>query len=669
MSIMKKSMGSAEIAVAVAELRDLLLEGFVDNIYDLSDQAFLLRIRKAGKTFEVILEAGRRLHLTNYLFQKPLKPSGFCSLLRNRLKGGRIKSLEQRGFDRIIILGVLRKEGSYRLIAELFDRGNIILVNPQNLIEGALYYRRMRDREILPKASFMYPPFTGLDPRRVGIGDLESLAHSERREVIRALVRNLGLRSPYADEILIQAGIDAKKPMNLLEKDELERLYEALKALTKRMEAPPYDASIVYDRDGRIIDAIPFPLKVYEEFPKKGFQSFNEALDEFFTDLAAQETFAKDQNGMKKRLDSLDRILNEQRKRVEELKVEIETNRKIGDLIMHNLPTLKGLYEALIEERRDGKSWEEILKHFEDSMASGKAAFQIPLKIFPESHSASITIQDSSFRLDLLKSPHENAQDYYMRSKEARRKLEGLMKAMAETEDALKKLKTMEEAAQAPIVPKRKKKRVWYEAFHHFVSSDGFMVLAGKDASSNEVLLRRYMEPQDLVLHADFPGGSFVLIKASGKEIPERTVKEAAIFAACHSKAWSLGLASATVYYVKPEQVSKSAPSGQFLRRGAFMIRGPKNFLRDLPLRLAIGAKIDDEGLSILSGPTEAIASHTEAYLEIVPGSKGSRQLAEETRSRLIEALGKKGLKVTEAILSIEDIQRVLPAGRGELAS
>ncbi|MBS7609879.1 NFACT family protein [Candidatus Bathyarchaeota archaeon] len=664
-------MGSFEIAAAVAELRNLILDAFIDNIYDLSDQAFLLRVRKAGKTFQIILEAGRRVHLTNYSFPRPPRPSGFCSLLRKGLRGGMIKSLEQRGFDRIVILEVLRKEGSYKLVAELFERGNIILVNPQNLIEGALFYRRMRDRDVHPKASFSYPPMAGMDPRKVDIKDLESLIPSEGVEVIKVLVRGLGLRSPYSDEILLQAGIDAKKSMKLLEREEIKGLYEALKSLTKRLDSPPYEASIIYDAEGRMLDVVPFPLKVYDGLPKKSFQSFNEALDEFFTNLFASGILLKEIDSAKKRLDSLRRILNEQRKRAQELKEGVEANKKIGDLIMQNLPILKELYDGLVEERRAGKSWDDILRHFEELKASGKEAFQIASEILPERHSASIRLQNTSFELDLLKSPQENAEVYYSRSKEARRKLEGLLKAMAETEAAIEKLETTTVAPQSPFVPKKIRKKAWYESFHHFLSSDGFMVLAGKDASSNEALLRRFMEPKDLVLHADFSGASFVLIKAQGKEIPERTIREAAIFAACHSKAWSLGLASATVFFVKPEQVSKSPPSGQFLRKGAFMIRGPKHFIRDIPLRLTIGIKIDEDGEepSILAGPKDAIATRTEAYLEIVPGNKTPRELAEELRSRLIENLRKKGLKVTETNISIEDFQRSLPAGRGEIAS
>ncbi|MEM3693564.1 MAG: ribosome rescue protein RqcH [Candidatus Bathyarchaeia archaeon] len=671
MPSLKEAMGSFEIAAAVAELRNLILDAFIDNIYDLSDQAFLLRVRKAGKTLEIILEAGRRVHITNYSLPRPLKPSGFCSLLRRCLRGGMIKSLEQRGFDRIVILEVLRKEGSYKLILELFDRGNIILVNPQNLIEGALFYRRMRDRDVHPKALFSYPPMAGMDPREVDIRDLEKIIPSEGGEVIRFLVRGLGLRSPYSDEILLEAGIDGKKPVKLLEMEEMKRLYEALKALTRRLESPPYDASIVYDAAGGMLDVIPFPLKVYEGLPKKSFQSFNEALDEFFTYIFTRGILSKELDSAKKRLDSLRRILTEQRKRAQELKDEIEINKKVGDIIMQNLPILTELYEGLVGERRVGKSWDDVLRHFEELKASGKVAFQIALEVFPERHRACIRLQDTTFELDLLKSPQENAEVYYSLSKEARRKLEGLMKATTETEAAIERLETTTEASQALVLPKKIRKRAWYEPFHHFLSSDGFMVLAGKDASSNEALLRRFMEPQDLVLHADFSGGSFVLIKAQGKEIPQRTVREAAVFAACHSKAWSLGLASATVFYVRPEQVSKSPPSGQFLRKGAFMIRGPKHFIRDVPLRLAIGIKIDEDGEEpyILAGPKDAIATHTETYLEIVPGSKGPRELADELRSRLLENVRKKGLKVRETNISIEDFQRSLPAGRGELAS
>src|SRR5205807_1034391 len=81
---------------------------------------------------------------------------------------------------------------------------------------------------------------------------------------------------------------------------------------------------------------------------------------------------------------------------------------------------------------------------------------------------------------------------------------------------------------------------------------------------------------------ADIHGAPSTVIK-DGARAPETTLREACEFALAYSKAWSAGLASGSAYWVLPEQVSKQAESGEFLPRGAFVIRGKRNYLHNLP--------------------------------------------------------------------------------------
>lgn len=108
----------------------------------------------------------------------------------------------------------------------------------------------------------------------------------------------------------------------------------------------------------------------------------------------------------------------------------------------------------------------------------------------------------------------------------------------------------------------------WYEKFRWMYSSDGFLIIGGKDASQNEILVKKHLEPTDIFAHADLPGGSVVVVKSGGKEIPDRTKAEAAAFAVAFSRAWKAGIGVADGYWVRPDQVTKAPPQGSTLARG-----------------------------------------------------------------------------------------------------
>jgi hypothetical protein len=191
-------------------------------------------------------------------------------------------------------------------------------------------------------------------------------------------------------------------------------------------------------------------------------------------------------------------------------------------------------------------------------------------------------------------------------------------------------------------------------------------VIGGRDATTNEILIKRHMEPPDIVFHAEILGAPFVLIKTEGKTIPEQTINEAAQLAASYSRAWREMLSTVNVYWVHPEQVSKTPPSGQFLKKGSFMIRGSKNFVRGVTLQVAIGVKIENDEMMVVGGPVDAIANQTEVYVEIVPGDKKSSQLTKQIRHRLSTKVSEE-LKKNITQIPVEEFQRFIPLGRGKI--
>ncbi|NTV24161.1 MAG: DUF814 domain-containing protein [Nanoarchaeota archaeon] len=250
--------------------------------------------------------------------------------------------------------------------------------------------------------------------------------------------------------------------------------------------------------------------------------------------------------------------------------------------------------------------------------------------------------------LDAAKSVEENAAHYFEMAKTARRKLEGAKAALEVTKKKLANLEhDMEKKKQeiiAKAVPKRK--REWFERFRWLYSSEGFLIVAGRDATTNEVVVKKHCDAGDLVFHCELPGSPFAVIKSQGKEIGKKTIEETAQFVACFSKGWKAGRSLVDVYYVKPEQVTKEAPAGEYISKGSFMIYGRKTSLT-VPLKLFIGKMEDGR---VMAGPKEAILANCKASLELSQGDMKPSEAA-------------KKIRVALATDDIDEIIKTIPVG------
>jgi hypothetical protein len=140
---------------------------------------------------------------------------------------------------------------------------------------------------------------------------------------------------------------------------------------------------------------------------------------------------------------------------------------------------------------------------------------------------------------------------------------------------------------------------------------------------------------------------------------------EAGEFAAAFSRAWREGFGSAEVYWVKPEQLSKSGPSGEYVSHGAFAVSGKRNWMRNVPLKLAIGVVADGE-VRFVGGPVEAVKAKTKAYVTIGPGDVAGKELLKQALRLLALKLPREQReKVGKA--SIERIREFVPYVKGRL--
>jgi predicted ribosome quality control (RQC) complex YloA/Tae2 family protein len=666
--ILKEVMTSFDVAAITHELEGVVKGAHIAKIYQIGSRTLLFKLRRPEQPrLDLLIEAGKRLHLTSYVHETPQRPSSFCMALRKYLNNGVVKEVRQHEFERIAIMEISTRQGDFQLVSEFFGGGNVILVNPEGKILQAMTYKRMRDRNILRDEIFQHPPARGKNPLKLNSQDFREIKKLGQTEIVRALTKFLSISGTYAEEILLRAEVDKKTNCISITEQELDSIFNQLQKLLSLADTGSMEPRIVIDEDKAWIDVTAVPLKKYFQFDQKKYENFNRALDDYYAQMTSEEMAGETTEEVEREVARHRRILQRQKKALENLKEPIIKNKSIGDLIYLHFGDLQSLLQKIREKKRSSKSWEEIITLLEE----GKKANQLPDVYFnslePSNQVLHVSVENHVFSLSLRHSVQANADKYYSRSKKAEKKLRGAEKTLHETRAKIEELEKqvgLVKATQRPLAKRRK--REWFEKFRWFRSSDGFLVIGGRDATTNEIIIKRHMEPNDLVFHAEILGAPFVLIKTEGKTPPERTIKEAAQLAASYSRAWREMLSTLNVYWVNPDQVSKTPPSGQFLKKGSFMIRGSKNFVRGVPLQVAIGVKTGEEETRVVGGPVDAIANQTNVYVEIVPGEQKSSQLAKKIRHQLSTKVSE-DLKRSITAIPLEEIQRFIPLGRGKM--
>jgi hypothetical protein len=207
----------------------------------------------------------------------------------------------------------------------------------------------------------------------------------------------------------------------------------------------------------------------------------------------------------------------------------------------------------------------------------------------------------------------------------------------------------------------------WYEEFRWFHTSDGFLVIGGRNADENEELVKKYMEGTDRFFHAQAHGGPVTILKATGPSEPAREVdfpetsrREAARFAVSYSSVWKDGRHAGDAYAVDPDQVSKTPESGEYLEKGGFAIRGDRTYYRDVEARVAVGVQCEPE-TRVVGGPPAAIEPRAETSLRLEPGKYAQNDAAKRCYREL------KGRFADESfvrkVASADRIQEFLPPG------
>lgn len=356
---------------------------------------------------------------------------------------------------------------------------------------------------------------------------------------------------------------------------------------------------------------------------------FNKTVDEFYSSIEGQKLEGRLQERQDNAKRKIAHAKSEHEKRIDSLQQVQELNVQKAQAIEANLDRVEEATAAINGLIAQGMDWHEAGRLIEMEQARHNpvaATIKLPLKLHENTATLLLATWDAqdddemaeetdsepsdtedqpttstshshdrmlTVDIDLSLSAWSNARQYYENKKVAATKQDKTLQASAK---ALKSTETRINADLKKGLKQEKqlltavRRQMWFEKFIYFISSDGYLVLAGKDAQQCDILYNRHFNNGDIYISADLNGATSVIVQNNpatpDAPIPPSTLSQAGSLAVCTSTAWE-SKAVMSAWWVDIKQVSKTAPTGEYLAVGAFNVSGKKNYLP--PAQLLLG--------------------------------------------------------------------------------
>lgn len=642
LQLIKRTMDVLDVYAWVRIHRGDLADCFVDNAYR-SKYYWLLKLRCGGDSRFLKIEPGVRIHISST--EPDTKTiDNYTRFLRAHVRDTRINRVDMPWWERIVVLNTGRRGREYVHYVELVPRGLWVITSPDGKILYASKFEEFKDRVIKPGVQYKPPPQKGLNPL-----DKTALIESieKGRDLVRGIVYEWGLPGYIAEELLHRAGLYGlknAKPSDVGVVD-LDKLVSEYIGLLREVEAG-YGYLVLGEGAPELFTPYK-PILFTEVFTReiRAFRVFDEAIEAFYAGLEAFIEAEERRKVLEEEVNAWRRRVEEQERVIREYEVELEGVNRVLEAIYGNYHLLSRIIDCVLEVRRS-KGWDYLGECGVSGYDKGKGVVFIDVAGERLAFNVREPLDKQVIELERVKG-------------EISRKIERAKKIMEElavkVASAEKEAKKMVYAKPAP--------RYWYEKYRWSITRNGFLVVAGRDASQNEVLVKKYLGGEDIFLHADIHGAPATILFRHGREPSLVDIEDAAYIAASYSRAWKAGFSYIDVFWVKGFQVSKSPPSGEYLARGAFMIYGERSYVKTR-LVLGIGLRlfcdtIYGDYVKVFAGSPEVVKSTSLSYVILTPGDSNAGELSSTVRRILVEkAMEKTGVEYS---VTSEQVLELMP--------
>lgn len=505
----------------INELRETLLSGRISKIHQPYENEVVLVIRSRGKNQRLLLSAHpsyARIQITQIDYQNPDTPPNFVMMLRKHLDGAILESIEQIENDRVIHFHFTKRDelGDLQniiLIVELMGRhSTIILVNKESgkILDAIKHIGSSQNtyRSLLPGVDYIAPPEQNqLNP------------FSQEKEKVFHRLSQMDLTPKGIQQQFQGIGFDTAQELvaRLTERPNEKMLVwqEFFTAIDTQLSPSLYEVA-----EKEYFTPINYRFFDSNTQQKKMYPTLSELLDAFYQEKAEKDR-AKQQGGelIRKIENELKRNRNKLKKREQTLKDS----------------------ENAEDYRRDG----ELLTTFMAQVPRGANEVTLP-NYYEEDRPITI-------KLDPALTPNQNAQKYFHRYQKLKNAVKLIGKQIEEAKNEIDYLESVlsqleiagpmdievikEELTAEGYLKKKsskKQKRKKPSQPDQYLSTDGTLILVGKNNLQNDQLSLKTAKKTDYWLHAKNIPGSHVIIK--GDQPSDETITEAAELAAYFSK-------------------------------------------------------------------------------------------------------------------------------------
>ena len=629
------TLAGIELVYLVKDIGEKTSGYYASNIWGINRNSLLFKLHHPTKPDIMLMVSSIGMWITEKKIDT-IEPNKMLRRLRNDLLRAKLTKIEQIGTERIAYFTFTNFEKEFILIVEFFGDGNIILCNGDKKILALLHSIDVRHRQLRVGLDYEPPPEDGLDVQNLTKKSFRDQFSSSG--IGKTIGRGLGLPKKYVEEIIRLSGIDPKKPGNEITETEFDALFDIITTTITKVTKGPHDPSVIVEDD--IHDA--YPIRFSDDnLNAKKVNSFNEGLDIVFTEEILEKGKSLFSSPADKKIESLEKTLNEQKNAIN---IVLEKSKTIAD-VANLLFTMTSQGQINVRD-------EIVTTSLKEKNA----------ELISEKGISYMKINESKIQVDPDSGLPTIASKLFDESKKQKGAIKSIEKLMKKTEEKLEKTIEKGEIAKESVGFSEVRKKSWYERYRWFFTSDGVLAVGGRDSSSNSAIIRKHLEKNDKVFHAEINGSPFFLLKDKDEELRPLSLEETAHATVCFSRAWQTAAYGLSSFWVKPDQVKKAAPSGQSMAKGSFMIHGTRNFIKVSSLKLAVGIFKEDEDYLLVCGPPESIKKKCLCYAVIEPGGSTISDVAKKIRSEF-----DKTDERFKKIFLIDDYVRALPTGSSKV--
>ncbi len=630
------TLAGIELAYLVKEIGEKTEGCYVNNIYGINRNSLLFKLRHPDKPDVMLMISSIGMWTTSKKIE-PIEPNKMLRRLRSDLLRSKIEKIEQIGTERIAYLTFSNFDNRFVLIVEFFGEGNMLLCNYSKKILALMHSIDVRHRQLRVGLEYLPPPQDGIDVIDLKKEEFVKIL-STTTSIGKIIGRGLGLPKKYVEEIIRLSSVSRTKPCNDLLVDEIEVLYDVVKRTISTVIQGKHDPTIITNDEESDV----FPIRFSDDNTKaRKVSSFNDGLDIVFSEQILQKGKSLYSDTAEKKIKELENTLDEQKKAITTVQ---DKSKKIADVA-----------NLLFRMQTEGKSDimdTEIIRLLKDKNS----------EMIKEKGVSILKIDDSKIKINADLPLPSIASKLFDESKKQKGAIKSIEKLIKKTEDKLEKTIQKGEIARGSIGFADIRKKSWFERYRWFYTSDGILAVGGRDSSSNSAIIRKYMEKDDKVFHAEIHGSPFFILKDKNETIMPLSIRETSHATVCFSRAWKEGMYGVNCYWVTPEQVKKAAPSGQTMGKGSFIIEGTRNYNKITTLKLGIGILQKEEDYLLVCGPPEPIKKTCVCYVVIEPGSIEIADMGKRIRANFVGV----DEKFTKMFL-VDDYVRVLPTGGSKI--